>query len=468
MDDARPFLQPLSAAQLGIWLALEIAEDTANYNIAEYIEIHGPIDSGLFERALDQVISESQTLHLRFETGDGGLAQFIGPIPHRSLVKIDFSAAPDPRAAAESWMRSELSRPIELKRDPAFCYALLCLESDHYLWYQRYHHIIQDGYGAALIAQRLAGVYSALAEERRPEDSPFGSLGALLSADASYRVSDDFRRDQAYWTARFADRPEPVTLVEGPPAAACGIVRRTLHPPDSVLDELRSVARSAGATWPQVIIAAMAAYTHLFTASDNIILGLPVLARIGGAARRVPAMMSNVLPLRLHVRPDMTFRDLVKQAAGEARHVLRHQRYRSEALRRDLQWAGTQRRLYGPSVNIMAFDYELRFAGHPTTTHNLENGPIEDLSLFVYQRSETAGLRFEFKANAALYTDQDLTDHCARFLQVLSAMVSSPEAPVGRLDLLSPEERRQLLIDWNDTAHPVPPATVPALFEAQV
>ncbi|WP_184807960.1 AMP-binding protein, partial [Nitrospirillum iridis] len=31
-----------------------------------------------------------------------------------------------------------------------------------------------------------------------------------------------------------------------------------------------------------------------------------------------------------------------------------------------------------------------------------------------------------------------------------------------------PEERRQLLIDWNDTAHPVPPATVPALFEAQV
>ncbi|WP_344344993.1 amino acid adenylation domain-containing protein, partial [Kitasatospora putterlickiae] len=46
-------------------------------------------------------------------------------------------------------------------------------------------------------------------------------------------------------------------------------------------------------------------------------------------------------------------------------------------------------------------------------------------------------------------------------------MSARPELPVGRADILTPEERRQLLADWNDTGRDVPATTLPELFAAQ-
>ena len=42
-----------------------------------------------------------------------------------------------------------------------------------------------------------------------------------------------------------------------------------------------------------------------------------------------------------------------------------------------------------------------------------------------------------------------------------------PERAIGRLDILSPEERHTILQTWNDTARPIAPATLPELFAAQ-
>ncbi|MGW3572564.1 AMP-binding protein, partial [Streptomyces sp. NPDC000941] len=55
-----------------------------------------------------------------------------------------------------------------------------------------------------------------------------------------------------------------------------------------------------------------------------------------------------------------------------------------------------------------------------------------------------------------------------RFVRVLEAVAADPDMPVGRVDVLGETERQQVLVDWNNTAHPVPDAVLPELFEAQV
>ena len=37
----------------------------------------------------------------------------------------------------------------------------------------------------------------------------------------------------------------------------------------------------------------------------------------------------------------------------------------------------------------------------------------------------------------------------------MEAVVADPSQPIGRIDLLAPEERRQILVEWNDTAREV-------------
>ena len=51
---------------------------------------------------------------------------------------------------------------------------------------------------------------------------------------------------------------------------------------------------------------------------------------------------------------------------------------------------------------------------------------------------------------------------------LLEAMAINPHQRVGELSLLNSDERHQLLVEWNKTAHEVPCATLPELFAAQV
>src|SRR5208282_4399793 len=135
---------------------------------------------------------------------------------------------------------------------------------------------------------------------------------------------------------------------------------------------------------------------------------------------------------------------------------------------RDLGLLAHDQKLLGTLVNVMAFDHELLFAGHRTTTRNLSNGPVEDLSIVVYDRSNSNELRIDFDANPALYSADELANHQQRFLRLLQAASADPNQRIGHIDILEPEERQQILVDWNDTACEVPHTTLPALFEAQV
>jgi nonribosomal peptide synthetase DhbF len=460
--------RPLSVAQLGIWFAQQLAPKSPIYNIGEYFEIQGTIDPTLFETALRRIVAEAEVLHITFVDDSETPQQIFNTSVDWAFTIIDVSGKADPRVAAEAWMQADLARPADLIQGPLFTFALFKAAPDCFFWYHRYHHIIMDGWGMWLIGRRLAEVYSALARGAPHTGEPFGDWTSALQQEQAYRSSEQFAADRRYWLERFADRPEPISFVDRPAMPSERFLRQTVHLPSTILDDLRVVARRAGTNWPQVIIAAMAAYVHRMIGVSDVILGLPVLGRFGSAARRIPSMMTNVVPLRLALQSGMSVSDLVQQVSREVRQVLRHQRYRGEDLRRDLQRSGAGQRLFGPTVNVLVFDDDLRFAGYPTTIHILSNRSIDDLSLYVYQCSDDDRWRIDFDANPALYTADDLAAHRRRLLHLLAAVAQDPDCPIETIDLLTPQERHRILLEWNDTAHPLPEATLPELFEAQV
>jgi nonribosomal peptide synthetase DhbF len=149
---------------------------------------------------------------VRFVANADGPRQIISPPPDWSMSFIDVSAAADPQAAAERWMRADLAKPIDVTRDPLFGYALFKAAPDRFFWYARYHHIVADGVGLALVARRVAGVYTALAAGRTADASTFGSLPLALEEEAAYRASERFEQDRQFWTDCLAALPEPASL----------------------------------------------------------------------------------------------------------------------------------------------------------------------------------------------------------------------------------------------------------------
>jgi amino acid adenylation domain-containing protein/non-ribosomal peptide synthase protein (TIGR01720 family) len=460
--------QPLLAAQREIWLAQIVDPDNPIYNLGQYIEIRGAIDPTLFEAALQQVLVEAEALCVQISADINDPRQIINGSPKWPMSFIDLSAELDPQAAAEDWMKSDLARVVDLTRGPLFNFVLFKTGSERFLWYQRYHHILIDGFGGWLIARRVAEIYTSSANNLPDSDSSFGSLRLLLEDEEKYRASDQFARDRNYWLECLAEMPEPVTLADKPPVKSTGFLRQTAYIQPACADMLRMVTYRAGATLSQFITTAVAAYLNRLTDADEVILGLPVTTRLGAVSRNIPAMLSNVLPLRLMVLPKLTVTKLMQQVGQKTRLVLRHQRYRSEELNREIGLTTANRRLFGPTVNLMLFDYDLHFAGHCATPHNLSNGMVEDISIVIHGKSRDGGLRIDFDANPDIYTIDDLLTHHRRFLMFLEALARNTEEQIGRIDLLTAEERRQILEEWIGPELDVQQATLPELFEEQV
>ncbi len=490
---------PLTAAQAAMWSARPA--DTAGF-----LEIHGPVDPGLFARALHRTVTEAEALRVRIVTTADGLRQVpmalepldgttavprtapvLYPASHKAIgspvapprvgvhrpLRLPFRVADlrdrrAPDASALAWMRGDLEEPLDLVDGPLFRHALLRVGDRRWLWYQRAHHAVLDGYGHLLVARRVAEVYSALATGAEPGPSPFGPLAALVEEDAAYRASGLRDRDRAHWLGEFADRPEVPTLAgrTAPPSRIP--LRRTARLAPGTADRLRHLAESVRATWKDAAFAAQALYLARATRSDVVVLGLPVMGRTGSVALRVPGMAVNVLPLRLTVTHDTTFAELTHQVVTGIRAARRHQRLRHEDIRRDLGLTDPDRALTGPRVNIVPLSDGPAFAGARSDLHTLASGPVDDLTVHLHDRADGTGPRIDYEANPALYGQDALDAHHTRFLDLLTRLADSdPHRPLAGLDLATDAERDRIRAEFNDTAVAVPPTTLIGPVEAR-
>ncbi len=456
---------PLRVGQAAIWFAQMLDASSPAFNIAEYVEIRGPLHISLFKKALRQVVAETAALRLRvIEAGDG---------PQQCVVDADWTmqyedmaAEADPEEAAKEWMRQDLARAFDLTRELPFLYRLIRLSDEHFFWYVRYHHICMDGFGGALIARRVAALYSALVEGTEPaQPGPDWNLD-FYEEEARYRSSAQYARDREYWRAQFAERPEVVTLSGVLPSKAHGFLRASRNIPRRLAEKLRSVGAQCGATFSQVIEAAAALYLHRMTGALDFALGIPLTARTSKRMRSAPGMVSNVLPLRISITHGWKFSDLLAEISMRMRAAARHQQYRAEDLRHLLGLRAPDPEIYGLVVNVMSFDYGLNFAGSPSNAHNLSNGPVDDLAIVVYDRGDEADLRIDFDANSSHYTHEELSAHQSRFLRLLEQL-TAPDLPLHQFALLTSPERDAVLESFNPAWRDLPRQTLVELIEQQ-
>ncbi|MEU1352138.1 amino acid adenylation domain-containing protein [Streptomyces sp. NPDC005795] len=460
---------PLTAAQSGMWYAQSLDPLSPALNTAECLEIDGPLDPEVFASALRRVTEEADALRVRVEDGPRGPRQIVAGSVALPLTVHDLRNAPDADRQARAWMRADLAEPCDLASGPLFRHALFRIGEERWLWYQRIHHLVMDGFGYSLLVRRTAEVYSALVRGQDPGPRTFGTLTDLVAQDAGYRSSEAFATDRAHWSDAFADRPEAPRPAGRGALPSRTFLRRTAHLGPHSTERVRELATRLRATWPEVLIAAQALYTSRATARSEVVLGLPMMGRVGSVALRVPAMVMNVLPLRLTVAPGASFAALVRQVVLGVREVRRHQRYRYEDIRRDLRLLGENRGLVGPLVNVMPFDYDVDFAGAPARARNLSAGPVDDLTVNVYDRADGGGLRIDHDGNPALYDEDALAAHQERFLHLVDRLTSvDPHAPLATHGIATPAEHTLVIEQFNRTDRGLPPTTLIGPIEAQV
>ena len=455
----------LTSAQRGIWYAQKIEPDNPTFQIGLYVEILGPLDVDVMRRAVGTTVAEADSLNVVFGEDDQGVFQKHGsPRSHLHFHDLRGGSVDESMAKAQALMEADLSTVHDLETGELLRSELFHLGDDHWIFYQRAHHLLVDGYSAVLILRRESQLYGELADPAaQPSDSPFGSLEALVAEEADYRASQRFRTDADFWSQTIAESETATGLAGRPPASAKQLVTANADIPPELARQLAS-AQSA----PTLILAAAATYLHRMTGRRTVSVGLPVTARRSALAKSVPSMMSKILPLQLTTAPETTFPELLESTGSALRSTLIHQRFQYQELDTDTSYIG-------PSVNIFPAVDDISFGQAQASLHLLSTGPVDDLSIIVHglgadqnssgRDSRTAIVRLE--ANAELYSQESLADHLGRFLSVLAQLDPSHAQldpghaqPLAGLSLLDDSEADDVIAGGQGRIQDIPHHTV--------
>ncbi|MEU4766673.1 amino acid adenylation domain-containing protein, partial [Actinosynnema sp. NPDC023794] len=425
---------PLSAGQLDIWFDEKLSGGTSAYNTAGYLDIRGPLDVEVFRAAVARLVVESECMRARFTEVDGEPGQVVEPLPDPGLRVLDLRGEADPERAGRDWVRADLDVPFALGDFPLFRLALLRVGDERAFFSLCIHHFLCDGYTQVVFWRRLGELYEALLAGRSVDDGRLPPLAELIAAEAAYGGSGQAERDRKFWDRRFTDAPELVSLSHRDGPRAQGFVRHSAVVPESTARLVRAIAVEAKVTWPTVVTAAMAAYTQRMTGVRDVLLTLPVTARVGARMRAIPGMVANTVPLRLAVGPATSRAGLLADTSREVTRVLRHQRHRVSRIRGAMGLRSDDRRPFGPLVNILPQETELKLGPCVMTVNNLSTGLVDDFEATVVD-APGGGLELHMSGNAGLYEDDEVAGHVTRFAAYLEEFVRvAPDAALSRVD----------------------------------
>ncbi|WP_168701931.1 amino acid adenylation domain-containing protein [Gordonia paraffinivorans] len=452
---------PLSAAQRGIWFAQHVAGDLP-ISVAQYVEIDGPLDTEMLEEAARTTGLEFGSGYLRLVVVDGEPRQYVDPTLSAPVATVDLRHHDDPVVTAHRLMTEDYTRPLDLLDDDLMVSIVYRVGDERWFWYLRAHHIALDGFGAVTMVRRITELYNAGVRGEEAPPCRASDLADIIAQDTSYPGSARYENDRKYWSEHLEGAPPVVSL-----AGRMG--KPTLHPilvstplPEETARLLEEASHDGGVT--PVIVAAFAAYLARMTGSGEVLLSLPVSGRHSAVLRRSGGMVANVVPLRIPVA-GRTLDEVVTATKGELLSALRRQRYRQEDIFRDMGISRDEASSFGPAVNLMLVDSEVVFGDVAGRLHVLTSGPTSDLFVNIYPGAGPDSTHIDFQGNPNIYTRDELAGHHRRFLRFLHEFLGgSPDSQVGLLDLLTEEERAELLPVRG--AEGVPPHLLPDILAA--
>ncbi|RNM26896.1 amino acid adenylation domain-containing protein [Dickeya undicola] len=461
---------PLVAAQPGIWMADHIATQSNAFSIAHALELNGPVDPSRLSAAIRQGLAEADTVQARF-----GLNEHDQPVqwlPDTSQAAgirepelLDFSNPAQGEQAAWALMHTDLAAPLSADGDqPLYRQVIMRVSAqpERWFWYQRFHHLMLDGFSFDALTRRIVAIYNALGEGETLTDSPFTSFAEVVTEYQAWERSPACQQAAAFWHEHTRALPTPVSLaadVCAPAPAGTRTLHQQLTLPAAPFVALAEQQCGGRAQPAEIAMAALMIYLYRMSGEPHLSVGFPFMRRMGSAALCACGPVVNVLPLQLTLRPDMTLIEVVAALQAEIKAVRRHQRYEAEQLRRDRGLVGGSDGLYGPVINFKVYNAGLTLGDTPVTTHVLAMGPVDDLEFTLGVQDDE--LQLELVANPARYDRPSLQGHVQRLQHLLEQLWQQPDSAIAALSLLSDSEWRHI-DGWGSG----PALTIPATLRS--
>ncbi|HEY9883152.1 MAG TPA: condensation domain-containing protein, partial [Thermosynechococcaceae cyanobacterium] len=478
-------VHPLSFAQQRLWFIDQLEKGNPAYNISVGIHLKGSLDVRVLERSFKEIVRRHEALRTSFSIAEGQPVQVIAPSVTVTLPVVDCQQLLELKRDSEvqRLATEEAQQPFDLTREPLWRVKLLRLGEQEHILLLTLHHIIGDEWSVEVFIREMAVLYKAFLA-----GSPL-SLPELpvQYTDFAYWQRQWLQRELletqlSYWKQQLNGVPSVLQLPTDHPRPAVQTyrgARQSLELPKSLADAIcasqqrfaiATLSRQEGVTPFMVLLAAFQTFLYRYTGQDDISVGSPIANRNRSELNPLIGFFVNTLVLRTDLRENPSFRELLSRVRQVALGAYAHQDLPFDQLVEALR--PVRDASYTPLFQV---SFALRKAPQleeipelALSLLNVETFTAQfDLSLFVDITEQ--GLIASVEYNTDLFEAATITRILGHFQNLLEGIVSNPDQRLSDLPLLTPSERHQLLVDWNNTQAEYPThLCIHQLFEAQV
>ncbi|MGW7415243.1 non-ribosomal peptide synthase/polyketide synthase [Streptomyces sp. NPDC054863] len=456
---------PLSPLQHGLFFhALYDDGESDLYTPQLCLDLEGPLDEPRLRRACAALLRRHANLRAAFvhDLTDEPV-QIVTRDPALPWRTADLSAL-DPAertAALDRIAAEEHAVGFTPARPPLLRAALARTGPQRHRLILTHHHLLLDGWSVPVLARDLFALYAADGTDAPlPPVTPYAHYLEWLAAQ-------DPQETRAAWTRALAGLEEP-TLV-APAADRAGQADRPgrVHPrlPEGLDTRLASWARSRGLTLNTVLQGVWALLIGGLTGRTDVVFGTTVAGRppeIPGI-ESMAGLFINTVPVRARLDPDQSVEAMLHGLQDEQAGLLAHHHL---GLSEVTRLSGLSR-LFDAVMVFENYPVDPRATALTGTGLVLERSETREATHFplvLLAAPRDGGFTVRIEYAPGHFTAPEAEELADRFVRLAETLADDPRIAVGALDLMTPDERQRVLVDWNtDVNEDGDPADLPPI-----
>jgi hypothetical protein len=428
------------------------------------LEISGEIDEQYFEQAWNRVVETNEMLRTRFQWEKIKEPVQIVQAHHPLKINIYELSRENVNDKKTTGQLIVEARQEDRKNkfdlhDVPFRVSLCKLKPGKYLVLISQHHLLYDGWSTAIILKEFLEAYDALVKGQpisKKDKTKFKEFVRWIR-------KQDKDRQEIYWKEYFKDfatrTPLPIKEKETNLKDSDEIQRFCHQFSPDFSREIKAFVKEQEITLAALLYSAWGVLLQRYTDTYDVVVGTTVSGRNAKVkeVENIVGLFINTIPLRVQRDVNTTVSDLLHQV----HHFLQvREEYENTPLpdiKKASQVAGKE----------SLFDTILVIENYPidnVLTNNRGNHfSIDSYWMFYltnYDLTVAIGtfddidIAFTYREN--VFPEAGIKRFMGHYQAILQEMAASPGKKVSQINMLTPGEREQLLMEFNQSARVYP------------
>ncbi len=467
---------PVSYAQKRLWVIDKLDKIKTAYNIPMAGILRGNLNREALEQAFKTLVVRHESLRTYFSTIDEEPIQIVAEEYEFKLTFVEQLST-----TVQDCVNQEAQTPFDLTMPGLMRAVLVKLNNEEHLFMFTMHHIISDGFSMNIFIKELFQLYTAYNLGQNPSLQPV----TLQYRDyAIWQNGDSFKeklfKQEEYWLSQMSGELPVLDLPTDYPSPLIKSFRGasiSFAIDAEVSQKVKEFCKSRNVTHFMTLLATFNILLYKYTGSNDLIVGSPIAGRHHQELEEIIGFFVNTLPWRTQIAAEKSFSELVEEVKEMVLNGFANQDYPFDILvdlldlKRDMSRSPLFDAMFSwqnmnvstkPEVQLSdQLGLNIRLLGEEEVTSKF------DLTMVLVESHGNLYGSIEYSTD--LFKEETIQRMIEHFKVLLNETMVNPEQKLAELNILTPEERDQLLITFNETYTEYPrDKCISKLFEEQV